>query len=97
MKVKVYGIFDDKAAAYSNPFFMIHHGQALRAFGDVVQDPNSSIHRHPSDFHLYYIGDFDNESGQFTSFEPQFLGHAVDFLNVKPLEKPVEVLDEKPN
>lgn len=81
MIMNVYSIFDDKAKAYAQPFFLLQHGQAIRAFGDEVGNPQSSINKHPSDYHLYLLGEYDDISGKFKSLDsPIFLSHGVDFV-----------------
>lgn len=80
MKVKVFSIRDDKAAAYMPPFYFQNDGQALRAFMDLVKDPNSNCHRHPGDFRLYRLGYFEDESGKLESCQPHYLGCAADFM-----------------
>lgn len=93
MKLKVFSIFDDKAKAFVNPFFMPHNGLALRALSDVVQDKNTNISRHPGDFSLYILAEFDDNSGEFVSLErPEFLARALDY--VEPERKAVENVEE---
>lgn len=81
MKLKVFSIFDDKAKVYSNPFFMPQSGQAMRAFGDLAVDNTKEIFRHPTDYSLYQVGEYDDASGIFdASFsKPVFLCKAIDF------------------
>lgn len=81
MELKVFSIFDEKAKVFSNPFYMGHNGQALRAFSDLVQDKQSSIAKHPGDYKLYLLGTFNDVSGKFTSLnETEFLAHASDYI-----------------
>lgn len=81
MKLLVFSIFDEKGGIFSNPFYMAHKGQAARAFSDVIQDKNTTISKHPEDYKLYTLGDWDDVSGQFTSLpQPEFMYHATDFL-----------------
>lgn len=81
MLLNVYSIFDVKAKIYSNPFFMSHNGQALRAFSDLVTDSKSMINKHPTDYMLYRLAEFDDNAGIFTALKnPEFLANAVDFV-----------------
>jgi len=81
MRTKVFSVFDEKAKAYSNPFFMVHNGLALRAFSDLIQDQSTMIAKHPSDFKLYCIGEFDDCEGILITLEvPEFLANAIDFV-----------------
>jgi len=80
MLLNVYSIIDEKAKCYSAPFVMPHNGQALRAFGDLVQDKTSAIAKHPGDYRLYKLATWDDHSGQFSSSKPEFLAAAIDFI-----------------
>lgn len=75
MILKVYGIRDLKAGAFAPPFFMPREEMAVRAFSDAISDPQHPMSRHPSDYHLFYLGDYDDDSGSFQNCAngPQFL------------------------
>lgn len=89
MNLLCFSIFDSAAATYNVPFFMTTKGQALRAFNDLVNDPTSTINKHPEDYSLVYVGDFDTESAIFNTRElgPDRIATARDFtgLNATPL------------
>jgi len=83
MKMKVYSVFDEKAKVFSPPFFMPHNGQAMREFGDLAVDKSTVIAKHPSDYKLYCLAEFDNVSGGFVGLpQPEFLAHASDFVDI---------------
>lgn len=63
MKINVYSVFDVKSAVFAHPFYMAADGVAVRAFGGAVNEPDSLMCRHPSDFSLYRIGQFDDSVG----------------------------------
>lgn len=80
MKLNIFSIFDEKAEAYSTPFFQSHVGQALRSFSDLALDDKASISRHPQDYSLYHIGEFDPCSSHIISYpEPRLLARASEF------------------
>ncbi len=56
MKLKVYSILDSKSGIYARPFFMLNVSMAIRSFGDLCNDKQSSISSHPEDYTLYEIG-----------------------------------------
>lgn len=81
MVIKVFSIFDEKAQVFSNPFFMPHTGMATRAFSDLVNDGQSNVAKHPSDFKLYQIGEFDDVAGLLTAVpQPVFVNSAIEFV-----------------
>lgn len=85
MLLQVFSIFDVKAKCFGQPFFMSHNGMALRAFSDLVGEKGTNVNKHPEDFKLYKLGEYDDNSGELTSLEqPDFLANASDYLeNVK--------------
>ncbi len=84
MEQRVYSVFDIKGKCYTKPFFMVHNGEALRLFGDAVNDEKTTLNKHPEDYQLFLIGTFDDNSGQLKSkSNPEFLSNAVDFVKEK--------------
>jgi len=65
MKSIGFSIYDTKAEAFMPPFFMPSVGLGIRAFSDVCKDANSNVGKHLSDFRLYKVGEFDDNSGDF--------------------------------
>lgn len=69
MLLKVFTIYDSKAEAYLQPFFMQSTGQALRAFEDSVNDPNHQFNKHAADFTLFELGTYDDQTAIFSTFQ----------------------------
>jgi hypothetical protein len=61
------------------PFFMQAHGQALRSFIDEVNNSESPFHKHPEDYSLFFVGEFDETGAVLTPAELKCLarGHEV--------------------
>ena len=84
MQIQVFSIRDGKSCVFGMPFFRVNKGVAMRDFSDLVNDVQTSIHKHPDDFKLYSLGEFDDNSGEFVSLpQPEFLAHGSDFINIK--------------
>lgn len=82
MMLKAFCIFDSKADVYLLPFFSGTTADAMRSFGDAVNDGSTQFAKHPSDYTLFHVGSFDNASGKLSSldvFSP--LGNGVEFVN----------------
>lgn len=80
MVLKVFSLYDSKAEAYMQPFFMQGKGQAIRALSDLVADEKSQVSRHPEDFTLFEIGEYDDVRGTFTNCTtPKSLGVAIEY------------------
>jgi len=89
MKVKIFTTYDSKAEAYLQPFFMRSRGEALRGWETICNDPNSQFHKHPSDFTLFEIGEYDEQTGTIETYPAKCaLGLALEFVKTTPLAKP---------
>ncbi|AXH77656.1 MAG: nonstructural protein [Microviridae sp.] len=80
MKMKMFSVFDIKAEAFMVPWFMPAQGQAVRAFSDLVEDRNSMVGKHPGDYKLVYIGEFDDSNGEFFPGGLISLGFGTDYV-----------------
>ena len=62
-----YAVFDRKAELYSQPFLEIKDGTAIRAVQDIViNNKDHAFAKHPSDFSLHRLGEFDEQTGVIT-------------------------------
>lgn len=66
MVVKIFSIYDNQAMAYTMPVFQGTKGIALRAFMEACNDPSTAFHKHPDDFALFELGEFDDATGDFS-------------------------------
>lgn len=63
-----YAVFDRKAEMYSPPFLEIKDGTAIRAIQDIViNNKDHAFAKHPADFSLHRLGEFDEASGVITA------------------------------
>lgn len=70
MKKIYYAVYDRKAEIYSQPFLEIKDGTAIRAVQDIViNNKDHAFAKHPKDFSLHRLGDFDEVSGVITGQE----------------------------
>lgn len=69
MKIHLVAIRDIKTNMFSNPSAVSSLGGAIRDFGDQCRSENKQdlIAKHPEDFELYQLGEYDNESGKLTN------------------------------
>lgn len=94
MKSKYYAVYDSKVEAYMNPFPMRTRGEAVRSWIDVVNDEKTQFAKHPEDFILMELAEFDPDTGKFTNNAngPVSVGVALEFVKkpaitdaIKPL------------
>lgn len=62
MILKIYTIFDRKAVAHHAPFYARSDGEAMRVVMESMQ-PGSKLVQWPDDYHLYGLGQFDDQTG----------------------------------
>lgn len=71
---KLFTVYDEKVNSYGSPFVASSDGEASRMLSDAIDDPNSLIARHPEDFSLYCVGEYNELSGIVTAYDaPQFI------------------------
>lgn len=65
---KVYVIHDSAVKSFVSPHFCRTHGEAERNFKQAVNDPKTGhLHNSPDQFTLFYIGEYDDQTGLVTS------------------------------
>lgn len=79
MELKMFSVYDSKTEAYAAPFFFNSRGQAIRQFGDLANDPNSSLCKHAEDFTLFELGSFDDSNAMVLVTTHVNLGKAIEF------------------
>lgn len=68
MKQVCVAVFDRAAQVYGKPVFVPARGIAVRSFTDEVNRdaPDNDLHRHPDDFDLYLLAEYDDSLGVFS-------------------------------
>lgn len=75
----MFSIKDSAAEIYHPPFYKGTHGEAERDFRQIVADPQSTIHKFPQHFDLYFIGVYDSSTGKAETLDtPQHVVKAAD-------------------
>jgi len=71
MKMEIVAIHDRAADAFGRPFFCNALGQAIRSFQDEINrsGENNEMNRHPDDYDLFHLGEYDDNTGALTSLE----------------------------
>lgn len=82
MTKKIYACYDVKSERWTIPFFSESNGSAIRIMERIVNEPGGQhdFTRFPADFTLFFIGEYDELSGEL--FQPQAkvpLGTLVEF------------------
>lgn len=82
MKLQIFSVRDIKISSFNQPNFAPSIGAAIRAFADEVnrKDDNNILNRHPEDFEMYHLGEFDTDTGVFSSVTPRQIALASEHL-----------------
>lgn len=81
MKLYAFSIRDSRGEVYNTPFFARAMGEAERNFEQLCNDEKSTVHAYPEDFSLYFIGEFDDQTGLMIPLkEPQHIVKAVNHV-----------------
>jgi hypothetical protein len=84
MKHCVVAIWDEKLQAFIRPWFAPRLGGAVRAFSDEVHRKDSEMNAHAEDYSLFELGEFDDETGQFSCFDiPRKVISAQGLMDLK--------------
>lgn len=71
MQMKVMAVFDVQAQAFQRPIFVAAEGVAIRMCTDAVNRPApngepNDLYSHTKDFRLFDLGEYDDQTGQFS-------------------------------
>jgi len=79
MRLAMFSVYDDKAAAFMPPFFERAEGAAVRAFMSACNDEKHNFFKSSADYSLYIVGSFDDSSGLVSPVSPpRSLARAAD-------------------
>lgn len=77
---QIFTVFDNKAAAYLSPFYFNRIEQATRTFGDCVQSEEHQFNKHPADYTLFHLGNFNDQTAEVQMLaSPNNLGNGLEF------------------
>lgn len=76
--LKIYAIRDTKINAYARPFFLQNESILERSIQDALSDPEQTITKHPEDFAVFHLGEYEEETGKITAIPPEHLFNVVD-------------------
>ena len=82
MNLFIVSVKDRAAEVFNRPFYVPHRNVAIRDFTDEVNRVavDNHLNKHPDDFDLYLLGEFNDFTGEFIMSTPQVLVRAKDVL-----------------
>lgn len=82
MLLKIFSIRDSKGEIYNTPWFKKTHGEAERDFREAAKDDKSYLSKYPEDYDLYYIGEYDDQTGTIKPLDtPQHMLKAISVID----------------
>jgi len=63
MKQYLFAVYDVKANAFNAPIALLSKAAAIRSFTDAVTDKSTPFGRHPEDYSLFLVGEWDELTG----------------------------------
>lgn len=78
---RLYSIRDSKGEIYHTPHPAPTDKAAVRNFGLVVNDPKTHPGMFPEDFDLYYIGEYDDQTGKIAALDTPH--HVIKGVHLK--------------
>ncbi len=70
MRAEIFCVRDMVADRYMEPFCALNVGSAIRGFLDICAEDAHPFNKHPHDYCLYHIGNFDGELGVLVPCDP---------------------------
>lgn len=67
----IYSLYDKKSKLYGNTFTSVNDGTAIREMQQAVTSEGSVIQKYPSDYALYKVSEWDDESGMVQNADRQ--------------------------
>lgn len=68
-RLMVIAVKDKLSDIFSQPMYFPTVGMAVRAFQDALADTSSPFNKHPNDYDLYHLADWDDVNGAFHKLE----------------------------
>lgn len=66
MMLQIYSIRDKAVEAFGRPFFLATKGECLRVFMDLCGDPQSNLFKHPADYSVWHLGEFNDQNAEIS-------------------------------
>lgn len=79
MKLFLFAVHDSKVGAYAAPMSMRAKGEAVRSFQSACQDDTLPFKKHPADFSLWFVAEFDDSTGLVMPVTPERVIGADEF------------------
>lgn len=74
-------VHDRQLNAYLRVFPVPSKGAGIRSFRDITNDVKSDVNKHPEDYTLFHVGNFNDETGAVAGLaSPEQLAIATNLI-----------------
>jgi len=85
MKLQCFSIKDVAVGAFSQPFYARSRAEAVRMLQDTMATREHQFSKHPQDFGLYRVGEWDDQTGVFEPYSvPEHMVQLLDLAEKEP-------------
>lgn len=81
-----FSIRDNKAETYDLPFQRPNVSVAIRSCIDSLDRADSMWSKHPEDFALYHVGEWDDTAGKHSEQAPVHIINLIELIETEPLK-----------
>lgn len=72
-------LYDRATEAHAPVMTVNTRAEAIRSFREAVNDPQTPIYKHPTDYELYEIGQYDDIKGELIVTGRTMIARAEDY------------------
>jgi len=83
MRKFLYTIYDTATSVHNRnmgPMCLLSDGEALRMFKDLVEGPDNDVGKHPEDYNLIRVGEWDDVKGTLKNEANETLATGLEIL-----------------
>src|SRR3954469_11190226 len=96
MRLQIFSVYDKAVQAFLQPFYSRSKGEAIRSFGEAVNDKEHPFAKHAADYSLMQLGEFDDQSGIFHTADPVRVISALESLTDDPFTEDTKIKTLRP-
>lgn len=83
-----YSVYDAASATYGPKTLARTHAEALRSFQQAIDNEDHQFSRHAKDYTLFYVGTWDDQTGNTASETNIGLGNALELKAIGEASAP---------
>lgn len=72
-------LYDRATESYAPIMTVNTRNEAIRSFRQAVNDPQTPIHINPTDYEIYQLGTYDDQTGVIIGDKPQLIARGEDY------------------